>query len=58
MTYCVAMSLEAGILFAPASPTHAGADPVWPFSTIRGFFPHRGPVILLLSSGNLSLTQN
>jgi putative proteasome-type protease len=58
MTYCVAMSLEAGMLFASDSRTNAGVDQVSRFSKMRTFVRDGDRVIVMLSSGNLSITQN
>ncbi|MBK7079344.1 MAG: proteasome-type protease [Betaproteobacteria bacterium] len=58
MTYCVAMSLEAGMLFASDSRTNAGVDQVSRFSKMRSFVRDGDRVIVMLSSGNLSITQN
>ena len=37
MTYCVAMTLEAGMLFASDSRTNAGVDQVSRYSKMRSF---------------------
>jgi putative proteasome-type protease len=37
MTYCVAMSLDAGMIFASDSRTNAGVDQVGRFSKMRVF---------------------
>jgi putative proteasome-type protease len=58
MTYCVAMSLEAGMLFASDSRTNAGVDQVSRFSKMRCFVREGDRVVVMLSSGNLSITQN
>jgi len=58
MTYCVAMSLDAGMLFASDSRTNAGVDQVSRFSKMRTFVQPGERVIVVLSSGNLSVTQN
>ena len=58
MTYCVAMSLEAGMLFASDSRTNAGVDQVSRFSKMRRFVRDGDRVVVILSSGNLSITQN
>lgn len=58
MTYCVAMRLEAGLLFASDSRTNAGVDHI---STYRKMhvFEHVGErLIVLLNSGNLATTQS
>jgi putative proteasome-type protease len=58
MTYCVAMSLEAGIIFAADSRTNAGVDQIGRFSKMRVFARDGDRVVVTLSSGNLSITQN
>ena len=58
MTYCVAMSLEAGMLFASDSRTNAGVDQIARFSKLRTIVQDGERVIVTLSSGNLSITQN
>jgi putative proteasome-type protease len=58
MTYCVAMSLDAGMIFASDSRTNAGVDQVARFSKMRVFAKEGERVIVTLSSGNLSITQN
>ena len=58
MTYCVAMSLDAGMIFASDSRTNAGVDQIARFSKMRVFSRDGDRIIVALSSGNLSLTQN
>jgi putative proteasome-type protease len=58
MTYCVAMSLDAGMIFASDSRTNAGFDQIARFSKMRVFARDGHRVIVTLSSGNLSVTQN
>jgi len=58
MTYCVAMSLEAGMIFASDSRTNAGVDQIARFSKMRIVADDGTRVIVTLSSGNLSITQN
>jgi putative proteasome-type protease len=58
MTYCVAMSLDAGMIFAADSRTNAGVDQIARFSKMRVFARDGDRVIVTLSSGNLSITQN
>jgi putative proteasome-type protease len=58
MTYCVAMSLDAGLIFASDSRTNAGVDQIARFSKMRIFARDGHRVIVTLSSGNLSITQN
>ncbi|HEY2862697.1 MAG TPA: proteasome-type protease [Casimicrobiaceae bacterium] len=58
MTYCVAMSLDAGMIFAADSRTNAGVDQIGRFSKLRVFARDGDRVVVTLSSGNLSITQN
>ena len=58
MTYCVAMSLDAGMIFASDSRTNAGVDQIARFSKMRVFARDGHRVIVTLCSGNLSITQN
>ncbi|HEY5310149.1 MAG TPA: peptidase [Casimicrobiaceae bacterium] len=58
MTYCVAMSLDAGMIFASDSRTNAGVDQIARFSKMKLFVRDGDRVIVTLSSGNLSITQN
>ncbi len=58
MTYCVAMNLDAGLIFASDSRTNAGVDQIARFSKMRIFARDGDRVIVTLSSGNLSITQN
>jgi len=58
MTYCVAMSLDAGMIFASDSRTNAGVDQIARFSKMKVFAREGERVIVTLSSGNLSITQS
>jgi putative proteasome-type protease len=57
MTYCVAVRLEAGMIFASDSRTNAGVDQVATFSKMRVFEKPDDRVIVTLTSGNLAMTQ-
>ena len=57
MTYCVAMALQEGVLFASDSRTNAGVDHVSTFSKMTIFEARGERVIVLLNSGNLATTQ-
>lgn len=57
MTYCVALRLEAGMIFASDSRTNAGVDHVSTFAKMRVFERKEDRVIVILSSGNLAITQ-
>ncbi len=58
MTYCVAINLEAGLVFASDSRTNAGVDNIARFEKMRVFARDGNRVIVTLSAGNLSVTQN
>ena len=46
MTYCVAMSLDAGMIFASDSRTNAGVDQIARFSKMRVFSREEDRVIV------------
>jgi putative proteasome-type protease len=52
------MSLDAGMIFASDSRTNAGVDQIARFSKMKVFAEEGQRVIITLSSGNLSITQN
>ena len=58
MTYCVAMRLDSGILFASDSRTNAGVDHIASFCKMKVFEMQNERVLVVLSSGNLSVTQS
>jgi len=58
MTYCIGLNLDEGLLFASDSRTNAGVDDVRRFGKMRVFAVDGDRVIVTLSAGNLSLTQN
>jgi putative proteasome-type protease len=58
MTYCCALRLDSGMIFASDSRTNAGVDQIARFSKMRVFAKDGERVIVTLSSGNLSITQN
>ena len=58
MTYCVALKLNAGLVFASDSRTNAGVDQIASFKKMRTFVHPGDRVIVILSSGNLSISQN
>ena len=57
MTYCVAIKLDSGMLFAADSRTNAGVDHIATFSKMRIFERKDDRMFVILSSGNLSVTQ-
>jgi putative proteasome-type protease len=58
MTYCVALLLDAGMVFASDSRTNAGVDHVAVFRKMHLIQREGERVICILSSGNLSITQS
>jgi putative proteasome-type protease len=57
MTYCVAMRLNAGLVFLADSRTNAGVDQISTFRKMT-VFEHSGErLMVLLSAGNLAITQ-
>lgn len=58
MTYCVALKLNDGLVFASDSRTNAGVDQIANFKKMRHFINVGDRVIVILSSGNLSITQS
>lgn len=58
MTYCVALKLNAGLVFASDSRTNAGVDQIASFKKMRSFVNPGDRAIIILSSGNLSITQS
>lgn len=57
MTYCVGMCLKDGLLFASDSRTNAGVDYITSYSKMYTFNPSSDRMFVLLSSGNLAITQ-
>jgi putative proteasome-type protease len=58
MTYCVSMALDAGMIFASDSRTNAGVDHIARFSKMRVWKKDGERMLVTMSSGNLSITQN
>ena len=58
MTYCVAVMLDAGMVFASDSRTNAGVDHISSYRKMHVFERPGDRVIVMLSSGNLSITQS
>jgi putative proteasome-type protease len=58
MTYCVGVLLRSGLVCASDSRTNAGVDNVSSFRKMKVFQRPGDRVIAVLSSGNLSITQN
>jgi len=57
LTYCLAIRVDQGLIFASDSRTNAGADHVSTFSKMHCFETPGERAICLLSSGNLATTQ-
>ncbi len=58
MTYCVAMRLRAGLLFASDTRTNAGVDHIASFRKMYQFqIPHQREIVVL-TAGNLATTQS
>ena len=58
MTYCVAMRLRAGLLFASDTRTNAGIDHIASFRKMHQFqIPHQREIVVL-TAGNLATTQS
>ncbi len=57
MTYCVAIKLKAGVIFASDSRTSAGVDNISVFCKTHQFQVPGDREIFLLNSGNLATTQ-
>ena len=58
MTYCVALRLNRGIVFAADTRTNAGVDNIAQFRKIHYWSKPGERVLVLLTAGNLSLTQS
>jgi putative proteasome-type protease len=58
MTYCVGVLLDSGMVFASDSRTNAGVDHVSSFRKMTVYERPGDRVIVMLTSGNLSMTQN
>lgn len=57
MTYCVAISIKAGLVFVSDSRTNAGVDNVSTYSKMHQFRTNDDRRLVLLSAGNLATTQ-
>ncbi|WP_153144745.1 proteasome-type protease [Dechloromonas sp. H13] len=58
MTYCVAMRLDAGLVFLSDSRTNAGVDHINTFRKMHVFEKPGERVLVLMTSGNLSISQS
>ena len=57
MTYCVAISVDAGLIFVSDSRTNAGVDNVSTYSKMHKFGCDTERQFVLLSAGNLATSQ-
>jgi len=57
VTYCIAMRLDAGIVFLGDSRTNAGVDQVSTFRKMTVFENPGDRLMVMLSAGNLAITQ-
>src|SRR5471032_84473 len=58
MTYCVAMRLDAGLVFLSASRTNAGVDQVGTFRKMSVFEQAGERMMVMMTAGNLSISQS
>jgi putative proteasome-type protease len=58
MTYCVSLLLDEGLLFASDTRTNAGVDQVAIFPKMHVFEAKGERVIVMLTAGNLGITQS
>jgi len=57
VTYCIGLNLDEGMIFASDSRTNAGVDNIAKFCKMTVFERQGDRVLVLLSSGNLAVTQ-
>lgn len=57
MTYCAAMMMDKGLVFGSDSRTNAGVDNISIYSKMKVYERPGDRVIVILTSGNLSITQ-
>ncbi|MEM9532821.1 MAG: peptidase [Pseudomonadota bacterium] len=57
MTYCLAIRVDAGLVFCSDSRTNAGVDHISTYSKMRVFEQPGERTLVLLSAGNLATTQ-
>lgn len=58
MTYCLAITLADGMVFAADTRTNAGVDYVTAYSKLHVFTPADDRLFVVLSAGNLATTQD
>lgn len=57
MTYCLAIAVDEGLVFASDSRTNAGIDQISTYGKMRTYTWHGDRALVLLSAGNLATTQ-
>ena len=57
MTYCLALKLRDGLVFASDSRTTAGVDYISTYRKMHVFQPSGDRLLVVLTSGNLATTQ-
>lgn len=57
MTYCLAIKVDDGLIFASDSRTHAGVDYASVYSKMHRFELHNDRYMVLLAAGSLATTQ-
>jgi putative proteasome-type protease len=57
MTYCLALKLRDGLVFASDSRTTAGVDYISTYRKMHVFQPSKDRLIVVLTAGNLATTQ-
>jgi len=58
MTYCVAMRLDAGLVFLSDSRTNAGVDHIGTFRKMNVFETPGDRMMVMMTAGNLSISQS
>lgn len=58
MTYCLAINVDAGLVFCSDSRTNAGIDNIGCYSKMHSFVWEGERIFVLLSAGNLATTQS
>ena len=58
MTYCVAMQLDAGLVFLSDARTNAGVDHINTFRKMTVIERTGERVLVLMTAGNLSVSQS
>lgn len=58
MTYCVALRLDSGIVFAADTRTNAGVDNISQFRKLHYWRQPGDRVVVLLTAGNLGISQS